>query len=143
MAAPRGRRAKKAPAQRKPARKKAPTKKKRASRKKNAADSGPMDRDIKPSELRYKLKAAELEWATEEARVVLAAQPDVQRILGRQRRNDRKWKSTNDARIAAYNEVIDAMTPKLPEGFAIRTVDAIEGTVRAHHDPDRRGEHVG
>ena len=128
-------RTKRAPA-RKRAAKKAP-----ARKKPDGAPSAPIEKSL-TGELRYKLKAAFLEWQTEEARILVAAQKEIQKLLDRVRRNDAAWRRTNKARLAAFNEVVDTMTPKLPEGFAIKNIDASEGTYRAEHDPENRGQHV-
>jgi predicted metal-dependent peptidase len=116
--------------------KKAPAKKKP-----NGAPPAPIEKTFK-GELRYKLKAAFLEWQAEDQRIIAEAQKDIQKVLDRRRRNDAAWKRTNKDRLAAFNEVVDTMTPKLPEGFAIKHINATEGSYRAEHDPEGRGKHV-
>lgn len=129
-------------------RKKAPRKK--ATAKKKAAANGkgsaaqppaPMEREIR-GEQKYKLKAAHLEWKVEEDRIIAEAQAAIRKTLDRMRRNDIAWKRTNKARLAAFNEVIDKMTPKLPAGFAITNIDPLPGKVRCEHNPELRGQHI-
>jgi hypothetical protein len=142
MAAPRRRTPKKKTTKKTPARrtaKKAPSEK--VAAKKNGARPAPVEKQIR-GELRYKLKAAHLEWNVENDRIIREAQADIQKLLNKKRRNDPAFKRTNKARIDAYNEVIDNVTPKLPEGFAVKHMDAVEGTFRAEYDPQNRGQHI-
>jgi len=126
--------------------KKTTTKRAPRKRKSNTAvrpeSQEPIELQIE-GELRYKLKAAHLGWQAAESRVLAATQPEIQRILQRARRNDAEWKRLQQERVDAFNEVIDAMTPGLPDGFAIKHLDAVESTVKAIYDPASRGEHVG
>jgi len=93
-------------------------------------------------ELKYKLKALDLELAQENQRVEGALQPRIYEIVMRTKRNDMKWKKARDARVAAINEFIDKKTPSLPAGYAITTVNPVDGTYRAVYDPDLRGVHL-
>jgi hypothetical protein len=118
------------------------TAKKAAAKSENGKGApAPIEREIR-GEQKYKLKAAHLEWKAEEDRIIQQAQTEIQNLLNRKRRNDNAWKRTNKARLAAFNEVIDTMTPKLPAGFAILNVDPLPGKIRCEHNPELRGQHV-
>jgi len=129
---------------RKRATKKATTRK-RATKKapaKPKSTPAPIEGKAIRGEMKYKLKAAHLEWAVEHERIIREAQDDIQKLLNKKRRNDAAYKRTNRVRLAAYNEVIDALTPKLPADFAIKNIDAVEGTYNAEYDPENRGQHI-
>ncbi|HEY5657782.1 MAG TPA: hypothetical protein VIY27_08320 [Myxococcota bacterium] len=131
-------------AKKKTARKKVakPAAKRATSRKAAPVDGDEVKVDIVDDTLRYKLKATHLEWSQVEERIRAEAAADYEKLLARKRRNSDAWKRLNKSRIDACNEIIDAMTPGLPDGYAIKHLDALEGFVRAEHDPAARGEHI-
>ncbi len=133
-------------AAKKTAKKKAPARKRTAKKaaKKAAPKNGahePIVKDIK-GEAKYKLKAAELEFAAEDQRVMIAIQPELQKLINRAKRNDRRWKAAAEARRDAINEFLDKEEKKLPEGYAIINVNPGEGNYRAVHDPDSVGQRL-
>ena len=106
------------------------------------SDTGPIENEIKIEALKYKLKALQLEWEREDARVRAEIAPKLNDLLARAQRNDPGWKKATEIRRAAVNEAIDKLTDKLPDGYAIVNVKLGEGTYRAVHDPEGRGKHV-
>jgi molybdopterin synthase catalytic subunit len=136
MATARTTAAKKAP-RKKAAAKKAPTKK---APKTNGAHE-PFDGVVK-GELKYKVKAAQLEFEAADELVMKELRPQLQKLIDRTKRNSPAWKAANKARIDAINELIESVEPKLAEGYAVINVNTSEGTYRAVHDPDSVGRRL-
>lgn len=118
-----------------PAKKRAP-KPSNGSEKKNLALE-PVAGEI-TGESKYRLKAAELEFQQHDTRVITAIQGELQRIIDRAKRNDPAWKKAFEARQAAITEYVSEEVETLDDGFAIKSIDCIEGTYRAIHDPEAR-----
>jgi len=87
---------------------------------------------------KYRLKAAELEFQQHDTRVITAIQGELQRIIDRAKRNDPAWKKAFESRQAAITEYVSGEVETLDDGFAIKSIDCIEGTYRAIHDPEAR-----
>lgn len=93
-------------------------------------------------ESKYKVKAAQLELDAATQRIEQQIAADIQRIRDRARRNDPAWKKANAARTDAINEFLDTEEKRLPDGFAIVNVNALDGTYKALHDPEQVGKRL-
>lgn len=137
---------KKAPTRKKAATRKATAKKapaRRSAKKEpaNQAAHEPVVGDIK-GEQKYKLKAMQLEFNAHDERVRRAIAPQLKKLIDRAKRNDRLWRSSADSQRTAINEFLAKEEKKLPEGYAIVSVDPIEGTYRAVYDPESVGQRL-
>ena len=131
---------KKSPTRKAPAKKaakKAPARKAPA----NQATHEPVDGEIK-GELKYKLKAAQLEFAANDERVQRAIAPELKKLMDRAKRNDPRWKASVETRKDAINEFLAKEEKRLPEGYAIVNVSPEEGTYRAVYDPESVGQRI-
>lgn len=106
-----------------------------------AAIPKPIEEQI-TGELKYKLKAAQLELDAVSQRIEQRIAAAIKRIRDDARQADPAWCDAFEARRIAINELMDAEESKLPTGFVITRVDTIGGTYGAIYDPDNVGNRL-
>lgn len=124
-------------------RRRAPAKKRATAKKRNGASAPKLKPPIEmkvEGELKYKLKAAQLEFRQEDERVTASLQQTFARLKDQATTKDEKWMAAHEQRKEAVNEAITELTDALAEGYAIVAVDMVEGTVKAECNPADRGK---
>lgn len=118
-------------------RKKAPSKKKPRKRKTNGeGQKPPVDLKLEEGTLKYKLKAAALQFKQENARVSALAQPKIQEVLAAAQQSDKEWLKAFTEQQETIDEVILELQGALPPDYMVSNVNFADGIVTAVYNPD-------